>query len=195
MLGVATFGLEVGNDFYEDCDLFEATILPTNRDALVYAAKLAKKPFSLVKGPDIIDLSVNMNNGVMTVIAVASDGQRVIGHSTGEQDVTKVQLYVDVHPDDHGEGAVSFEMTSGDISDVQTSFSLELNLPSSIVSGQHILFAQAMDSDGYLGPVSSLFFDVERVDATKSPTHSPVVSSSLAPSDQVSIEPCPAHTF
>lgn len=188
MLGVATFGLEIGQDFYEDCDLFEAIILPTNRDALIYAAKLAKKPFSLVKGPDIIDLSVKIDNDVKTLIAVASDGQRVVGHSTGEQNVAKVQLYVDVHPDDHGEGDVSFEMTPGDISGVQTSFSLELNLPSSIASGQHILFVQAMDSDGYLGPVSSLFLHVARVDATESPTHSPVVSSSSAPSDQVSVD-------
>ena len=29
--------------------------MPTNRDALIYAAKLAKKPLSLVKGPDIIN--------------------------------------------------------------------------------------------------------------------------------------------
>ncbi len=190
MLGVATFGLEIGQDFYEDCDLFEATILQTNRNALIYAAKLAKKPFSLVKGPDIIDLSVEIDNNVMTLIAVASDGQMVIGHSTGEQDVTSVKLYVDVHPDDYEEGDASFEMSSGENLDVQTSFTLELNLPSSIVSGQHILFAQAMDSDGFLGPVSSIFFDVERADVTESPTQSPLTIISMAPSDQASIYPC-----
>ena len=195
MLGVASFGLELGNDFYEDCDLFEETILPTNRDALIYAAKLAKKPLSLVKGPDIINLGVKVDNDVMTLNAIASDSQLVNGHSTGEQSVTTVQLFVDVHPDDYEEGDVSFEMTSGEVSDVQTSFVLESNLPSSVVSGQHMLFAQAMDSDGYLGPVASVFFDVVRVDATESPTDSPVASSTPAPVDQASTIHCFANCF
>ena len=192
---MATFGLELGNDFYEDCDLFEETILPTNRDALIYAAKLAKKPLSLVKGPDIINLGVKVDNDVMTLNAIASDSQLVNGHSTGEQSVTTVQLFVDVHPDDYEEGDVSFEMTSGEVSDVQTSFVLESNLPSSVVSGQHMLFAQAMDSDGYLGPVTSVFFDVDRVDATESPTHSPVASLTPAPVDQASTINCFANSF
>lgn len=188
VLGVASFGLELGKAHYEDCDLFEGTILPTNRDALIYAAKLATKPFSLVKGPDIIDLNIEIDSDdVMTLIAVASDSQMVNGlHSTGDQDVTKVQLYVDVHPDDYADGDVTFEMTSGEISGFQTSFLLESNLPSSVGSGRHMLFAQAVDSDGSLGPVKSVFFDVDRVVAdSESPTQSPLASSSSAPSAQV----------
>jgi hypothetical protein len=191
VLGVASFGLELGKAHYEDCDLFEGTILPTNRDALIYAAKLAKKPFSLVKGPDIIDLNIEIDSDdVMTLIAVASDSQMVNGlHSTGDQDVTKVQLYVDVHPDDYADGDVTFEMTSGEISGFQTSFMLESNLPSSVGSGRHMLFAQAIDSDGSLGPVKSVFFDVDRVVAvSESPTPSPIASSSSAPSAQASID-------
>lgn len=196
VLGVASFGLELGKAHYEDCDLFEGTILPTNRDALIYAAKLAKKPFSLVKGPDIIDLNIEIDSDdVMTLIAVASDSQMVNGlHSTGDQDVTKVQLYVDVHPDDYADGDVTFEMTSGEISGFQTSFLLESNLPSSVGSGRHMLFAQAVDSDGSLGPVKSVFFDVDRVVAdSESPTQSPLASSSSAPSAQASIDPCSAQ--
>ena len=183
---MASFGLELGENFDEDCDLFEETIFPTNLKALTYATKLAKKPFSLVKGPDIIDLSITIDSDVMTLIAVASDSQFVNdGLSTGEQDVTKVQLYLDVHPDDYKEGDVTFEMTAGDVSDVQTSFKLEMDLPSSVSSGQHMLFAQATDSDGYLGPVSSVFFDVERTDATESPTPGPSAISSMDPTIQV----------
>ena len=67
-LGVATFTLELGEQFYEDCDLFEETILPTNLKALIYATKLAKKPFSLIQGPDITDLNITVDNGVMTLL-------------------------------------------------------------------------------------------------------------------------------
>ncbi|KAL7427878.1 hypothetical protein ACHAXH_003712 [Discostella pseudostelligera] len=193
VLGVASFGLELGKAHYEDCDLFEGTILPTNRDALIYAAKLAKKPFSLVKGPDIIDLNIEIDSDdVMTLIAVASDSQMVNGlHSTGDQDVTKVQLYVDVHPDDYADGDVTFEMTSGEISGFQTSFMLESNLPSSVGSGRHMLFAQAIDSDGSLGPVKSVFFDVDRVVAvSESPTQSPIANAlESVPTKAPTVEP------
>ena len=41
VFGVATFGLEVGEEFDEDCDLFEDEIIPLNLPALLYAAKVS----------------------------------------------------------------------------------------------------------------------------------------------------------
>lgn len=50
VLGVASFGLELGEGFYESCGRYEDEVVPLNLPALLYAAKIAKQPFSLVKG-------------------------------------------------------------------------------------------------------------------------------------------------
>jgi len=181
ILGVASFGLELGEDFYEDCKLFEDDVAPDNLPALLYGAKIAKKPFSLVKGPDIIELSVLSDSEQVKVTVVASDSIMVTSHGgsiTGDQGVAKVQLYFDVHPYDYNEneGDVTWEMqaNSGD------QFELVMTYPNGVSSGRHILYAQAMDADDYLGPVSSIFIDVERQD-TGTPTVGPTPSPSLSP--------------
>jgi carboxypeptidase T len=183
VLGVASFGLEIGEDFYEDCDLFEGTIVPSLLPSLLYAAKIAKKPFSLVKGPDIIDLVVSStdDSNAMKIAVVASDSHMANGHSTGEQGVAYVRLYLDVQPDDYEDGNLTFDMVPSS-EDAQT-FDLELILPLGLASGQHALFVQATDGDGYVGPVSSEFFDVKTTDTT-SPTDAPAASSSSPPTNQ-----------
>jgi hypothetical protein len=118
----------------------------------------------------------------MVVSVQASDSQRAAGQSTGDQGVSSVQLYLDVHPDDYQLGDTKWIMRSVSSNSGVYTFEIEINfdaaeivVPSQrqgITSGRHILYAQAKDSDGYLGPVSSLFFDVEKSD-TSSPTSRP----------------------
>ncbi|KAL3817785.1 hypothetical protein ACHAXA_005818 [Cyclostephanos tholiformis] len=184
-LGVASFGLEIGQSFYEDCDIFENDIVPNLLPSLLYAAKIASKPFSLVKGPDIIDLSLSISTddtNVMIITVVASDNQLANGYVTGEQGVAYVRLYLDVHPNDYVDGDdVTFDMAPSSSDDGQT-FVLELSLPHGLEPGQHALFVQATDGDGYVGPVSSVFFDFESADTTSPTTDPPSASLSSSPS-------------
>ena len=190
VLGVASFGLEIGKDWYEDCGLFEGTIVPNVLPSLMYATMIAKRPFSLVKGPDIIDLSVTTTDvlNVMKITVVASDSQMADGYTTGEQGVAHVQIYLDVHPDDNKDGGVTFDMVP--LSKDSQTFDLEMILPQGLASGQHTLFVQATDDGGYDGPVSSKFFNVETT-GTTSPTNAPTASSSSSPTNEVNImSPC-----
>lgn len=203
-LGVAAFGLEIGEDLHEDCQLFVETIVPDLLPSLIYAAKIAKKPFSLVKGPDIINLATSLTADLsaITVTVVASDSQMVSDHFTGEQGVAKVQIFLDVHPDDYKDGdfalAVASTSNGGDENETgKHTFSLDMSIPQGLASGQHTLFVQATDGGGYVGPVSSLFFDVENT-GTTSPTKaltiqvstsSPSLYATDEPSIQASISP------
>jgi hypothetical protein len=237
-LGVASLGLEIGDNFYQECTAFEDEIVPINMPALMYAAKIARTPFRDGKGPDILDFEVVGD----IVSARASDSEMVnaIGggfpdFSTGNQLLAEVRLYLDVHPDDcnQGDGTSSWLMqptTNGRrIEEMKDCYSIErkkaclrfagrgvcewdrnemkcgpsnsaqeaganvlstvedgnLVFPSpaeendeamSIVqfdsgdetvqleidlsileAGRHTLYVQATDSNGYKGPVSSLF--------------------------------------
>lgn len=165
VLGVASFGLEIGNSFYQSCSGFENSILPLNLPALLYAAKVSNKPNSLAKGPDVTELAANLDGSTLTVTATASDSQlvNIAGYptfETGDQSISGITMSIDVHPNDANGNVV--KMTSKG-SGFQGSISTN-----DISSGKHILYVQAKDSDGYLGPVSSMFFTV-----SSNPTSSP----------------------
>ena len=51
-LGVAAYTFEMGNDFFQECPTFEQTIYPGNLPALLYAAKAARRPYTVPSGPD-----------------------------------------------------------------------------------------------------------------------------------------------
>ena len=177
-LSTASYGLELGKDFYEDCGLFESQILPDNMPGLLYGAMISKRPFFQVKGPDIIDLSSPSASlfisDTLTVTAVASDSERADGQATGDQGVTSMTLYLDVHPDDFTTGDVSWEMIPAGVNSGSYIFNAEIVLPKGLSSGRHTLFAQAEDSDGYQGPARAVFFDVERSE-TASPSKQPTL--------------------
>ncbi|KAL7470537.1 hypothetical protein ACHAXS_010793 [Conticribra weissflogii] len=170
--GVSSFGLEIGEEFYESCKLFEEEIVPSNLPALIYAAKVAKKPFSLGKGPDVFDLRVSSDSAAdagIRVSALASDSKMVNiknypQFTTGKQHIKEVKVYLDVHPDnDDGSNPNVWIMNPTDRTYNNVEEDIEIMLSTSeISSGRHTVFVQAKDSKGYLGPVSSIFFDVTK---------------------------------
>jgi hypothetical protein len=178
-LGVASGGLEIGDDFYQDCDGFENEVYPDNLNTLLYAIKLAKKPNALSKGPDIFDLTVSVSEGVITGSAEASDSELVNidgydSFTTGDQIVTKVEMYVDVLPDEYGDGDLMYLLQPGSVPGSDRVFVETEISTTGLSSGRHVLYARATDGDGYVGPTSSVFFYVENA-VTSSPTASPTI--------------------
>ena len=175
VLGVASYGLEIGDDFYQECTTFEEEVVPKNLPALLFSAKTVAKPFSVIKGPDILEIEVHSVNGEVRISALVSDSQMVNAiegfpdFRTGDQSITQVRLYLDVHPDDYTEGAdVAWEMEPVDAaldSDEET-VGLVLSARDHFSVGRHRLFVRATDSDGYDGPVSSVFVDIAESEAS-----------------------------
>ncbi|KAL7434819.1 hypothetical protein ACHAXM_004350 [Skeletonema potamos] len=180
IMGVSSMGLELGFNFYEDCDTFETSILPSNLDVLLYSASIAGKPFSLAKGPDVLDVVVDYDvDGEIIVTAEVSDGVMVnsldgeADHQTGAQVIVKVVLCVDVHPDDFRDGDLAWEMSPLDGAFDNSAEIVELSLSTSeLSSGRHTLHVQATDSGGYRGPVKSLYIEVEKT-VTNAPSKYP----------------------
>jgi len=166
-LGVASLGFEIGDDFQQECDSFEAEVVPQNLPALLFAAKTVQKPFSTIKGPDVLDLSIEHVNEEIRGSVYASDSRMVNAiddfpdFQTGAQSITKVQLYLDVHPDDFSEGDPSWEIAFADNGSEAVEESVSFVFPGNNLSlGRHMLFAQATDSDGYRDSVTSVFVEV-----------------------------------
>jgi hypothetical protein len=197
VLGAAGMTWEVGNTFNQDCDTFERDICLKNLPALTYAAKLAHRLYSLSKGPDVMQLEVNPSEiyptDAITVDVQASDNAIISDgvYATASQDVDEIRIYFDRHP--YSDDA-SFPDRVLDNTEISSSGEGKLTLEWDAISellkgsqvGRHVIYVEAVDSDGYVGPISSVAFTVQGY-----PTYSPSQSTdpSSGPSPELSESP------
>jgi len=175
-LGAASFVYELGTEFYQDCESFENTINPDNQPGFMYTAKVSTKPYLLVKGPDITDLSVpntiNYHPTTKLVISItASDSELSSGpgnHLPSTQDIASINIYADMHPydiDSNGDGPQKATLPATNNSGTTTK---QVAVPLSIITpylqapliGDHLLYAEGTDDDGFTGPVETVSFTI-----------------------------------
>ena len=232
-LGAAGMTWEIGTSFHQDCNTFQDEILPKNLPALTYAAKMASRPYRIAKGPDIVRLEVfppTIGVGEETGITVqvlasdsllsALDGKHSL--DTAKQDVDQIIIRLDRHPY-HPESLASGDDDQVQLLDRNSGFLDkegfgEINLDwqrlldlllvedenEGDAVGIHALYVEAMDSDGYFGPVSRIEFEilplptstptVEPYTST-SPSSSPISLSSSSTRPTVVTEDCPPPLF
>jgi len=80
--GVAAYTFEVGTTFQQSCSSFEQTIWPVNRDALIYAARAARRPYQTPFGPDIVELNVALDGDQLSISGQAADHRYFRGSVT-----------------------------------------------------------------------------------------------------------------
>ena len=164
-LGVSAFTFELGNNFFQDCNTFLNTILPTNMNALVYAARTTRAPYMLPAGPESLTVATVPSGTVtmgqpLTVNATANDSR--FNNSNGTepvQNVAAAEVYLDTPP--WAPGAVPTAMVAADgsfnspVEGVTTSLST-----AGWAVGKHMLFVRSRDAANNWGPVGAVFIDV-----------------------------------
>ena len=179
VLGAAGMTWEIGNAFHQNCAQFESMIVDDNIQAFNYAASIAHRPYTMSQGPDIIrfDLApdtITFGFGLRIEIETSD-------YSGGRPELREIQMYINKHP---------FASTTNgpdlvfDESVLSSDGEMSVTLSNQFAVGSHSIYAQAMNRDGYLGPIASATLIVE-VPATERPTASP----SLRPTSQPSVSP------
>lgn len=136
-------------------------------------------PNALTKGPDVLDLSVTATDDDITISVDASDSELVNidgypSFTTGEQTVTKIEIYLDVLPEEFDEDGTMYLLQPTQVVDSdRVSGEIEISTIG-LASGRHVVYAVATDSEGYAGPISSVFFEVDNVI-----TESPITPTSM----------------
>jgi len=162
--GVASFTFEVGTDFFQDCASFESTIYPTNRQALLYAARVVRRPFELPSGPETLSVAAQPNavNVGQPITLTATDDDTRYNNSNGTeptQNVAAAEAYLDTPP--WAPGAVALPMVAAD-----GAFDEPVEPVQAVLSttgwpvGRHLLFVRGRDSASNWGPVAAVFVDV-----------------------------------
>lgn len=156
--GVASYTVELGTSFFQDCASFESTIFPENLEMLIYAAKACEAPYMLGRGPDVTDFEfIQLGGGSGKVMLNANDTR--YNHSNGAeptQPIQAVEAGINELPQNSASPLV-FTATDGtfDTTTEQAEVTIDLN---ALGPGKHTIYAHAQDTDGFWGVVSAMDF-------------------------------------
>lgn len=166
-LGVAGFTYEMGNSFFEGCSAFENTILPTNLQALLYAASVARTPYQTPAGPDVLALTVVGSDlvpaGTPTSLTATVNDTRYNNQNGTEpaQPIQAAEYYVDTPPWVTDPLPVAHSMAASD-GNFNTSIEGVQGVvdTTGLTEGRHMIFVRGRDAAGNWGPMSAVFLTI-----------------------------------
>lgn len=154
-LGVASFVVELGTSFFQDCQSFEDRIFPDNLNLLIYGAKACDAPYQRPAGPDAVNLQVAFSGYASGTLTATLNDTRYEDQNGSEpsQDIAQAWYSLEGPP---ATAAQSHAMTAVDGSFDASVEDVEAAVQFSN-SGKHALFVQGVDGDGNWGVASSTF--------------------------------------
>jgi hypothetical protein len=164
-LGVSAYTFELGTNFFQDCPTFLNTILPTNMNALVYAARTTRAPYMLPAGPEALSVATvpsgTVSSGAPLIVNATLNDTRFSSANGSEpvQNIAAGEVYLDTPP--WAPGAVPVPMVP-----VDGTFNNPVEAVTATLStagwslGRHILFVRGRDAANNWGPVGAVFIDV-----------------------------------
>jgi carboxypeptidase T len=191
-LGVAALTIELGTDFFENCQSFESATYPRNFPALRYTARSLNAPYKLPFGPDAVDITATPD------IVVAGDTVRLAARVDDSrlnrtpqsfngappppttQNVASARAFVDTLP--WATGATALAMTASDGSFSSGSEAVQLDLSTTgLSSGKHLVYVQGVDSNGDAGPPNAVFVEIAQANEIATVHGTVRVAASAAP--------------
>lgn len=161
-LGIPAYTIELGNDFFETCDVFENDILPDNLPALVYAAKIADLPYLTPSGPDVVNLTAakpGLRSGEPVLFSATIDDSRYNSSLEPTHKISEAEYYLDTPPTGTASLATAHKINAADGTFDQKIERIEVAIPTiGLTPGRHTLYVRAKDISGVWGPLSSLYF-------------------------------------
>jgi hypothetical protein len=166
-LGIPAFTFEVGpatapcGGFLPDYACQE-TFWSLNRDALLYAARTARQPYTSALGPTVRAAPGALQapaGSPVTFTAIVNDG--AYGESgvdrPAAQAIAAAELYIDAPPWAGG-SPLTMSAQDGAFDSFTESATVQLNTQLSI--GRHMLFVRGRDAEGNWGPITAQWLDI-----------------------------------
>jgi hypothetical protein len=162
-LGVAAYTFEVGpsggscGGFMPPFSCMDsgANFWGRNLPALLYAAKVARTPYLLSRGPDALTIAAVQNGATFSVTATINDAQN------GNQAIAAAELYLDTPPWQAGATPVALAAGDGAFSTASEAVQTSIAVPA---AGRHILYVRGQDTAGNWGPVSAIWLDAPEIE-------------------------------
>ena len=163
--GVSAYTFELGTAFFQDCNTFLNTILPTNMQALLYAARITRAPYMLPAGPDALSVitippgSVGSGQPLVVNATINDTHYSTANGIEPVQTIAAAEVYVDTPP--WAPGATPVALAASDLAFDETIEPVQGTLLTATwATGRHTLFVRGRDLANNWGPVGSVFIDV-----------------------------------
>ncbi|GAB4174050.1 MAG: hypothetical protein Kow0020_09460 [Wenzhouxiangellaceae bacterium] len=150
--GVPAYTFEVGTSFFESCNDFENVVWPAVRDALIFAAKAARRPYLSPAGPEITALGAVSTASGIRLTGRADDTRFHRGAVSEPPASDPVGAVVEIRvslgaPEATGAQTLTFTpLTTTSVADFDLMLPLSLSWPA---NGR--LFVTAVDDQGQIG--------------------------------------------
>ncbi|MCF6287880.1 MAG: hypothetical protein L3J53_01410 [Proteobacteria bacterium] len=164
-LGIAAYTFELGGgSFRPACSIFNNTILQSNIDALIYAAKVADTPYITAAGPDIENLAFSASEvaagTIINVTGLATDLHfNNVNGAEPTQNITAVAMFIDELPWDASATAINMSAADGAFNATSEEFSGQIDT-TGFAGGEYIVYFQTTDADGITGVPYAKFFSI-----------------------------------
>lgn len=162
--GVAAFTYEMGTSFFQACSTFENTIWPDNRDALVNAAKSARRPYMTSLGPLVTQATATPVDAEVALTADVDDGRYTSNSGGAGEPVTPTQAIAEVR---YTVGQPPWLATqSFPLDPVDGAFDSAVESAAGSVDGgllggnRQLVYIYAVDADGNQGPPTAVYAEV-----------------------------------
>jgi carboxypeptidase T len=163
VLGLASYTIEEGTDFFESCASFTSTTLPVNLQALLYAAHVTRTPYMTPAGPDALSVTATPSviaPGDPAVITATMNDTRY-NNSNGTEPVQNIaagEVYVDTPP---WAGGTPVAMSPADGNFNSSIEGATVTLDSTgFADGRHLLYVRGKDAANNWGAVSAAWLTV-----------------------------------
>ena len=150
-LGVPAFTFELGNQFMPSYSIIDSEQWPENKPALIYAAKIARMPYMLIKGPDTRDIVFSQATGDLIKVSAVIDDS-----NNGKAIVSSAELCIG-YPN-WISNSVTYQMTpdDGDFDSFVETVSVEIPFYE-FNSDTELIFINGINTNGNAGPVTAAF--------------------------------------
>ncbi|MGB3787559.1 MAG: M14 family zinc carboxypeptidase [Phormidesmis sp.] len=172
--GSAAYTIELGTEFFEQTDYFENVIVPEVTPAFYYTAKSAFRPYQTSKGPDSIDLDVDLKTvvaGLSVALTATADSTRYDDGNLSSDGITEGLDLPDFKAISGARysfdapswvpGTALFEMAAADGAfDSNVEDLLAIIDTTGLSAGRHTLFVESLIDNGTYGVPTAIFLDV-----------------------------------
>ncbi|MCP5096272.1 MAG: peptidase M14 [Chloroflexi bacterium] len=152
-LGIPAFTFEVGTQFMPPFNEIDDIQWPENAPAFQYAAKIARNPYELIYGPDVLTITTTaVSTTTLTITTTLDDS------NNGNQPIAAASYTINTPF--WVTGAISNTLTAVDAAfdnPVETATAV-IDL-TTLETGRHSLYIRAQDSEGNWGPVTAVFIN------------------------------------
>jgi carboxypeptidase T len=159
-LGVPAVAIYLGDEYFVESPVYRDDIVPDNMKALIYAARIAGRPYAAASGPLLTGLSIA--GGERLSVSLTADDSR-FGVSSGEavDSIATLRYGIDSSPEDEPSAAVQLAAADGSYDSPSESASFEIDA-GGLDEGRHVLYLQASDSSGARGPLYARYFYIDQ---------------------------------